>query len=299
MNILDEIVDYFRDNYYINKDNDLPKNISEQLNQLDRAQRGELKARLANEAKKLATSNADAVGAIRWLDSSYLLIEKNSFRLHEVLFSPGQDIPENLAFYLSQAKATIDICVYTISDEKLAKCLIAMHKKGIKVRIITDNHKMHDAGSQIKAMAREGISVKIDNSKYHMHNKFGIIDGRISFTGSYNWTYTAQQYNQENLIITTNYTIVHKFMDEFSQLWESMYWLRVQINKKADRSAKRRETKKFLKNIGEEISAEEEAKAIVRDENEDFPNVDPFDPEDYLVPDADPHLNLPKPTYEK
>lgn len=296
MNILDEIVDYFRDNYYINKDNDLPKNISEQLNQLDRAQRGELKSRLVNEAKKLATLNADAVGAIRWLDSSYLLIEKNSFRLHEVLFSPGQDIPENLGFYLSQAKKSIEVCVYTISDEKLAKCLIAMHKKGIKVRIITDNHKMQDAGSQIKAMAREGINVKIDNSKYHMHNKFGIIDDRIIFTGSYNWTYTAQQYNQENLIITTNYTIVHKFIDEFDQLWDKMFTLKVQVNKKADKSAKRREARKFHKDRDENDDMESKD---VLEKHEDFPNVDPFDPEDYLVPEADPKLNLPKPTYER
>lgn len=296
MNILDEIVDYFRDNYYINKDNDLPKNISEQLNQLDRAQRGELKSRLVNEAKKLATLNADAVGAIRWLDSSYLLIEKNSFRLHEVLFSPGQDIPENLGFYLSQAKKSIEVCVYTISDEKLAKCLIAMHKKGIKVRIITDNHKMQDAGSQIKAMAREGINVKIDNSKYHMHNKFGIIDDRIIFTGSYNWTYTAQQYNQENLIITTNYTIVHKFIDEFDQLWDKMFTLKVQVNKKADKSAKRREARKFHKDRDENDDMESKD---ALEKHEDFPNVDPFDPEDYLVPEADPKLNLPKPTYER
>lgn len=292
MNILDEIVGYFRDNYYINKDSEIPKDISEQLNQLDRAQRGELKARLANEAKKLAISNNDGVGAIRWLDSSYLLIEHNSFRLHEVLFSPGQDIPENLGFYLSQAKKSIDICVYTISDEKLAKCLIAMHKRGIKVRIITDNHKMQDAGSQIKSMAREGVSVKIDNSKYHMHNKFGIIDDRIIFTGSYNWTYTAQQHNQENLILTTNYTIVHKFMDEFAALWESMYWLKVQVNRKADKAARRKEAKNFQR--AQDTNDDVETKAEL-EEGIEFPNIDPFDPEDYLVPDADPHLNLPKP----
>lgn len=292
MNVLDEIVGYFRDNYYINKDSEIPKDISEQLNQLDRAQRGELKARLANEAKKLAISNNDGVGAIRWLDSSYLLIERNSFRLHEVLFSPGQDIPENLGFYLSQAKRSIDICVYTISDEKLARCLIAMHKRGIKVRIITDNHKMQDAGSQIKAMAREGVSVKIDNSKYHMHNKFGIIDNRIIFTGSYNWTYTAQQHNQENLILTTNYTIVHKFMDEFAALWESMYWLKVQVNRKADKAAKRKEAKNFQRAQDTNDDVETKAELV---EGIEFPNIDPFDPEDYLVPEADPHLNLPKP----
>ncbi|MDD7725630.1 MAG: phospholipase D-like domain-containing protein, partial [Bacteroidales bacterium] len=158
-------------------------------------------------------------------------IEKYSFRLHEVLFSPGQDIPENITFYLSQAKKSVDLCVFTISDDVLSGCIKAISERGVKVRIITDNNKMRDSGSQIKELARCGIEVKVDNSRYHMHNKFGIIDNRIAFTGSYNWTYTAKLHNQENLVITTNFTIVHRFIDEFTTLWEQMFRLNVKTGR--------------------------------------------------------------------
>ena len=122
---------------------------------------------------------------------------------------------------------SIEICVFTISDELLSRALLAAVARGVKVRLITDNNKMRDHGSQVKALARAGVEVRVDNSRYHMHNKFGIIDGRIAFTGSYNWTYTAKAYNQENLVVTTNYTIVHKFIDEFSSLWVEMFPLTV------------------------------------------------------------------------
>lgn len=227
---IDNIVNFFVSVYDVEQHYTLPCNVVMSINELDRAERGELKFRLFNEAKRLG-KGGDAMKAIRWLETTFDLVEKNSFRLHEVMFSPGQDIPENIAYYLSRAKRSIDLCVFTISDESLAHALKAAHARGVKIRLITDNNKMRDYGSQVKELARAGIEVKIDNSRYHMHNKFGLIDGRIVFTGSYNWTYTAKMYNQENIVITTNYTIVHKFIDEFERLWQDMYWLRVKQHK--------------------------------------------------------------------
>ena len=232
----DDIIAFFSDMFHFGKDYEVTTAIANQLNALDRAERGELKSKLFNEAKRLG-QNGDGLKAIRWLENAFDAIEKNSFRMHEVLFSPGQDIPENIAFHISRAKKSIDLCVFTISDEHLGRSIKAAHAKGIKVRLITDANKMRDTGSQIKDLARAGIQVKVDNSKYHMHNKFGLIDGRIAFTGSYNWTYTAKAFNQENLVITTNYTIVHAFINEFEQLWEQMFTLKVKQHKDGRLSA--------------------------------------------------------------
>ncbi len=232
----DDIVAFFSEMFHLGKDYEVPATIVSRLNELDRAERGELKSKLFNEAKRLG-QNGDGLKALRWIENAFDVIEKNSFRMHEVLFSPGQDIPENIAFHIARAKKSIDLCVFTISDENLGRSLKAAHAKGIKVRLITDGNKMRDTGSQIKDLARAGLQVKVDNSKYHMHNKFGLIDGRIAFTGSYNWTYTAKAFNQENLVITTNYTIVHAFINEFEQLWEQMFTLKVKQHKDGRLSA--------------------------------------------------------------
>ena len=85
---------------------------------------------------------------------------------------------------------------------------------------------MNDRGSQVSLLDMAGIPVRIDHSRYHMHHKFGIIDGRIAFSGSYNWTYTATKHNQENLLVTTNYDIVHQYLEEYENLWQEMFPLR-------------------------------------------------------------------------
>ena len=222
---MEEIVRWFVDYYTLNDYRELPGNIAGKLNDLDRVERGELKMRLFNEAKLFSTNGDDSVKPIRWLENSFELIEKNTFRLHEVLISPGKQIPDTLHVLLENAKRSIDICVFTISDQSLSKRLLDAHMRGVAVRIISDDKKVNDRGSQVYNLKKAGVKVKIDHSRYHMHNKFGVIDNRISFTGSYNWTYTATKHNQENLLITTNYDIVRQFGEEFEKLWKEMFWL--------------------------------------------------------------------------
>jgi len=220
-----EILEWFIGYYALDDYRELPGEIAGALNELNRVERGELKMKLFNEAKVFASSSNDPLKPIRWLENSFELIEKNTFRLHEVLISPGKQIPDTLDVLLDNAKHSIDICVFTISDQSLSKRIVDAYRRGVAVRIISDDQKVNDRGSQVYNLKKAGIEVKIDHSRYHMHHKFGVIDNRISFTGSYNWTYTATKHNQENLIITTNYDIVKQFGNEFEKLWGEMFWL--------------------------------------------------------------------------
>jgi len=223
---MDDIIKWFVRYYALDDYRELPGDLAEKLNELNRIQRGELKMKLFNIAKILAKEEEnDNVKPIRWLENSFDLIERNTFRLHEVLLSPGKQIPDTLNVLLENAKHTISICVFTISDQNLSGKLLDAHRRGVSVRIISDDQKVHDRGSQIYNLKKAGVKVKIDHSRYHMHNKFGIVDNRIAFTGSYNWTYTANKHNQENLIVTTNFDIVKQFSGQFEKLWEEMFWL--------------------------------------------------------------------------
>jgi hypothetical protein len=52
-----------------------------------------------------------------------------------------------------------------------------------------------------------------------------IVDEIKVLTGSYNWTKSAAEYNQENIIITDNDEIVTGFIENFSQLWETSVFI--------------------------------------------------------------------------
>ncbi len=62
----------------------------------------------------------------------------------------------------------------------------------------------------------------MDNSvKYHMHNKFAVIDMSVIITGSFNWTTQAVQHNQENILFFENKDIAKLYAEEFEKLWNS------------------------------------------------------------------------------
>jgi hypothetical protein len=52
-----------------------------------------------------------------------------------------------------------------------------------------------------------------------MHNKFCLFDNRVLVTGSYNWTYSAETRNAENIITTDEENVCLAFCEQFAKLW--------------------------------------------------------------------------------
>ena len=56
----------------------------------------------------------------------------------------------------------------------------------------------------------------------HMHHKFAVFDGKIVVSGSYNWTRSAAEDNEENIVVTNEQKIVQSFHEQFGRLWTQM-----------------------------------------------------------------------------
>ncbi|WP_266204081.1 phospholipase D-like domain-containing protein [Pontibacter kalidii] len=137
-------------------------------------------------------------------------------------FSPGDDCLNAIVESMEQAGKSIKICVFTISDNRITEAILEAHRRGVSIKIITDNNKLHDTGSDVRELAVRGLEVRIDKTRSHMHHKFAIFDEARVLTGSYNWTRSAALYNHENILITDNLSIVQDYSREFDRLWESM-----------------------------------------------------------------------------
>lgn len=54
-----------------------------------------------------------------------------------------------------------------------------------------------------------------------MHNKIAIIDGRILSMGSYNWSKSAEEGNEENLLeFIDEEEIIEIYQERLDYLWE-------------------------------------------------------------------------------
>lgn len=140
--------------------------------------------------------------------------------LAEAYFSPGDACVNKVMALIRKVQKTADICVFTITDDRVSDALIDAHRRGIKVRIITDNDKAIDLGSDIERLGSAGIPVRMDMTEFHMHHKFALFDGHILLTGSYNWTRSAAMNNQENIVLSGEHRLISTFSELFEKLWK-------------------------------------------------------------------------------
>mmetsp|Transcript_20710 Transcript_20710/g.65315 ORF Transcript_20710/g.65315 Transcript_20710/m.65315 type:complete len:442 (+) Transcript_20710:76-1401(+) len=123
---------------------------------------------------------------------------------------------------LAGARRRVDLAVYALTQADLADALEAAHKRGVAVRLITDDEQAKNSNSCVARLAAAGIRVrKDDNSKLHMHHKFAVLDGEVLINGSFNWTGAAVKGSNENLVVSTCPRLAQCFSAEFDRLWKA------------------------------------------------------------------------------
>jgi mitochondrial cardiolipin hydrolase len=178
------------------------------------------------EVAKSASVSLDTAQLLDWLEETMKVVAplttpviQSSHAPAEVFFSPGLACLQQLVHRFSTVRRTADICVFTITDDRITRTILEAHRRGVKLRIITDNDKAFDPGSDTQRLKEAGIPVKIDGTPEHMHHKFAIFDDARLINGSYNWTRSAAELNAENIIDTGDPVLLKAFADEFERLW--------------------------------------------------------------------------------
>jgi phosphatidylserine/phosphatidylglycerophosphate/cardiolipin synthase-like enzyme len=139
--------------------------------------------------------------------------------LAEACFSPRDDCPGRIIRLFDEAVTHIDVCVFTITDDRISSAILRAHARGVRLRIISDNDKTYDAGSDIQQFHLAGVSVRVDQTPFHMHHKFAIFDSQVLVHGSYNWTRGAARDNQESIVVVNEPRLIGAFQEEFERLW--------------------------------------------------------------------------------
>ncbi len=182
-----------------------------------------LRNRAFDMARELVLGEpARTLDALRWLEQVVKTLDVVAAApqvVSSAYFAPGDACLRKLRELCRSARRSVDVCVYTISDDRLAEEILACHRRGIAVRVISDNDKKFDDGSDVLRLRELGVPVRIDDSPFHMHHKFSVFDGRVLANGSFNWTRSATTSNEENLVVTDDANLVRCFVGQFEELW--------------------------------------------------------------------------------
>ena len=137
-----------------------------------------------------------------------------------------EDIAIRIQSEIKKAQKSIFIAVAWFTNKDLFNELLEKAKTGCNVSLIISNDKIN-TNSRITFELLEKYNskcYKIGNGETDlMHNKFCVIDYSTVITGSYNWSYKAEN-NFENVILNYDDTaLAEQFISEFNQIRKQFY----------------------------------------------------------------------------
>lgn len=135
-----------------------------------------------------------------------------------IYFTPGPVCENNIIEKINDTKKSIDVAVYSITNDRIVGALLAAHERGIKIRVLSDRRQSNGKGSLISKIKDAGIPVVLNRKHKIMHNKFAIFDAKDIETGSYNWTTSATKANAENCMFFAEPN--NEFSNQFKYLWQ-------------------------------------------------------------------------------
>ena len=192
--------------------------------QLDAARVRFLRNRAFDIAREaMLATPAETLDVLRWLEQVVKTLDAADQAapvVSSAYFSPGDTCLRRLCDLMRGCRDTLDICVFTIADDRLTEAILDCHARGVQVRVVSDNDKQHDSGSDIDRLRAQGVQVRVDDAPSHMHHKFALFDGRVLANGSFNWTRSATRDNDENLVVSDDANLVRVFGLQFGKLWQ-------------------------------------------------------------------------------
>jgi phosphatidylserine/phosphatidylglycerophosphate/cardiolipin synthase-like enzyme len=123
----------------------------------------------------------------------------------------------DLAAAIDAARLSVDVAVYELNLWSVRDALIAAHRRGVAVRLVTDSDNIDS--EEIQDLKDVGIQVLGDRRESLMHNKFVIIDGQEIWSGSMNFTINDAYKNNNNLIRIRSAELAQDYTNEFEEMF--------------------------------------------------------------------------------
>lgn len=156
------------------------------------------------------------------------------------------DLTGTLEQLIDSAHYSVDLCIYDLEEPRIARALVRAKHRGLRVRLVTDDHNRTDAGTYdltIWKLLADGDILSIDddgdiynpdgtitdndlvNNGADMHHKFAVFDQLSTspeddyvWTGSTNMTFTGA-YNTNHTLVIKDADVATAYTLEFEQMW--------------------------------------------------------------------------------
>jgi phosphatidylserine/phosphatidylglycerophosphate/cardiolipin synthase-like enzyme len=161
------------------------------------------------------------IALLAWLPLAAAAVEVPAAGTMEVLFTPWDDAEGALLREINAAKKQLRVQAYLVTSRNIARALTAAHERGVKVEVLADREMVaKGSNSLVPQLHAAGIAVRLETRYAAAHNKILLIDAEgdtpVVITGSYNFSFSAQARNAENvLILRGNRALARAYLDNW------------------------------------------------------------------------------------
>lgn len=138
----------------------------------------------------------------------------------EVYFSPEAGVAKRIIELVEAARASIHFLAYSFTSDEIADAMIGRAQAGLDITGVIERSQYYsNEGTEFDRLRLAGVDVRLDGNNDNMHHKVIIIDERIVITGSYNFSRSAEESNDENVLIIHSPDLAAIYAQEFERIW--------------------------------------------------------------------------------
>ncbi len=131
-------------------------------------------------------------------------------------FSPNGGGTDAIVSEVRRARSEVLVQAYSFTSAPIAKALLEVWKRGVKVTVILDKSQRKANYSSADFLRNAGIPTYIDGKHAIAHNKIMIVDRECVITGSFNFTRAAEEKNAENVLVIRGHPeLTAKYLGNF------------------------------------------------------------------------------------
>jgi len=138
----------------------------------------------------------------------------------ENYFAPEDEVAEEIIGEIEAAQSRIRFMAFTFTSDEIADAMLDRGRAGVVVQGVIEDRNAERSYSEYERLRQAGHELLPDGNPYIMHHKVIIIDDKTTILGSYNFTASAEERNDENLLIIHDPEVAALFVKEFGRIYE-------------------------------------------------------------------------------
>ena len=137
-------------------------------------------------------------------------------------YAPAENLEPYDVALIDQARRTIDMAAYVLSDKPVVEALERAARRGVVVRILADRGQLEDRPETLPLIALQdipGVTLRVKRGYVYMHLKAYLVDGRWLRSGAGNFSASGLKQQDNDMVVVDSPALAAGFERNFERIF--------------------------------------------------------------------------------